>query len=221
MPGSTRVKRASTILPARTGRGKDLGIKTLSFRATFGEWRLNNPEPVKVIPQKGRDTDDRINIDTGWNINVEKQVFQETSFHKNASGQKAVPLLDYIDGIVKNAVLVDNCISNKKDGFQLSIILCMSMLMMEQKQILIRMLVEQMDDYIGNNLVRRSYKLNNAEVASNASKSFTGTSSIGNHTLNISDLFNDVKRIDKNFNPKNDFLLRLCFLQSARLHDIL
>lgn len=82
--------------------------KSPFFRAWFGDWRANEKTPIVTADTQGTTRNiPHTNIDTGWNINISSKVFNETKTHKAKSAQKAIPFLEYLDSIVKNAVLLN------------------------------------------------------------------------------------------------------------------
>ncbi len=64
---------------------REIGTKSPFFRNWFGDWRSQDTSPVSVVKTKSATKGDKKNLDTGWKINVGKQVFRETTFHKSDS----------------------------------------------------------------------------------------------------------------------------------------
>ncbi len=87
---------------------KEMGVKSPFFRAWFGDWRANDKTIVHVATKKGAERGVTRNTDTGWDIQVSGKVFTETRVHTHNQNLAARPYLEYINGIVENAVLLDS-----------------------------------------------------------------------------------------------------------------
>ncbi len=87
---------------------QQLGIKSPFFRAWFGDWRANDTTPIEIADKAGSTREPHHNNDTGWEIRVSRQVFNETMAHNAEKNTSARPYLPYIDDIIKKAVLLDS-----------------------------------------------------------------------------------------------------------------
>ena len=91
----------------------ELGTKSPFFRAWFGDRRAYDTTPIRLVDSKGYSKGEQIvNDDTGWDINVNRQVSKETNHHSGSNEITAVKYLPYIDDITKKAVLFDTQVSN-------------------------------------------------------------------------------------------------------------
>ena len=68
---------------------KEMGVKSPFFRAWFGDWRENDQTEVRVASQKGDTRGIQKNTDTGWDIQVSAQVFNETKAHNSLTNREA------------------------------------------------------------------------------------------------------------------------------------
>ena len=182
---------------------QEIGVKSPFFRNWFGDWRAKDTTPVAIVTQKSSTKGDKINADTGWKINVGKQIFRETSFHKSAVSQKAVSHLDYLDGIVESAVLLDSYVSDKDNKFSTMFHSMYAVVNNGTNEAVIKLTVEQFDDFDGSGRSRRAYKLTNVEEAPAQSialqATLTGSTSSG---YTVADMFAIVNKKDSTFNPK-------------------
>ena len=188
----------------------EMGNKSPFFRAWFGDWRENDTTPLKIADQKGSDRGITKNIDTGWDINVSGKVFSESN-HKAPNNQRALPYLDYINSIVENAVLLDSyTIPEEKTKSNQSAMMhsLYAIADMGNGRELLKLYVEEINDVNQDGTIKRAYQLQNIQKAAPASVRVQGTplSSLTNtgtaYINNISQLFAAVKRLDKNFQPR-------------------
>ena len=190
---------------------KEMGNKSPFFRAWFGDWRVSDQQPVQTADIRGNSRGTQKNEDTGWDIQVSGQVFNETKTHKSVASKEARPYLPYINDIVKKAVLLDTW------GFDQSKIKSENSLLMHSLYAVadigngpevLKLYVEEMNDPSRADTSKRAYQLQNIEKAFNASVRVQGNapSSLTNtknaiHT--VADLFAYVKQMDNSFKPKN------------------
>ena len=189
----------------------EMGNKSPFFRAWFGDWRENDTTPLKIADQKGSSRGVTKNIDTGWDINVSGKLFNETKSHASKSAVSALPYLDYINSIVENAVLLDSyTIPEKKTKSNQSAMMhsLYAIADMGNGRELLKLYVEEINDVNQDGTIKRAYQLQNIQKAAPASVRVQGTplSSLTNtgtaYINNISQLFAAVKRLDKNFQPR-------------------
>lgn len=187
---------------------KEMGKKSPFFRAWFGDWRVNDQTPIQIANQRGDARGVQHNDDTGWDIQVSRQVFNETQTHKSFASREARPYLQYINDIVKKAVLLDS-VGQGKIKSENSLLMHSMYAVADTGNGLevLKLYVEEMNDPNTDSSRKRSYQLQNMEKAFAASVRVQGgaPSSITN-TANairtVADLFAAVKRMDGNFDPK-------------------
>lgn len=92
---------------------RDIKEKSPFFRAWFGDWRQYDTTPIVIADKKGNIRGSIINNDTGWSIQVSRKVFNETESHKGRINASAMSYLDYVNDIVKKAVLLDTFAMDK------------------------------------------------------------------------------------------------------------
>ena len=185
----------------------EMGNKSPFFRAWFGDWRENDTTPLKIADQKGSSRGVTKNIDTGWDINVSGKVFSESN-HKALNNQRALPYLDYINSIVENAVLLDSYTiptGTTKSNQSAMMHSLYAIADMGNGRELLKLYVEEINDVNQDGTIKRAYQLQNIEnkqlkvrSSGQALSSINATAYINN----ISQLFAAVKRLDKNFQPR-------------------
>ncbi|MBR2743409.1 MAG: ParB N-terminal domain-containing protein [Clostridia bacterium] len=189
---------------------KDMGanyIKSPFFRAWFGDWRVNDKTPVVVADKKGDVRGANKNDDTGWDINVSRQVFNETNTHNNTISKKARPYLSYINDIVKKAILLDTYTIPKEERKSPNSLLMHSFYAVADignGSEIVKLYVEEMNDVNQDITAKRAYKLLNIEISSSKVEGSQKNVSPINRTADIktvADLFNAVKSRDKSFKP--------------------
>ena len=189
----------------------EMGNKSPFFRAWFGDWRENDTTPLKIADQKGSDRGITKIIDTGWDINVSGKLFNETKSHASKSAVSALPYLDYINSIVENAVLLDSSTiptGATKSNQSAMMHSLYAIADMGNGRELLKLYVEEINDVNQDGTIKRAYQLQNIQKAAPASVRVQGTplSSLTNtgtaYINNISQLFAAVKRLDKNFQPR-------------------
>lgn len=189
---------------------ENLGEKSPYYRAVNGEWRLHDDTPITVATKQDAARGLQKNNDTGWNINVSSKVFGESG-HNSASTRNARPYLQYINDIVRNAVLVDTV---PMGGRTKSI---NSLVMHEMYAIadngngkdVLKLVVEEMYEPSSESTNKRAYKLTNIEKQPASVRGSQNTSAnritlpTAIHT--VADLFkyvNDYKYLE-NLNKRN------------------
>lgn len=186
---------------------QEMGVKSPFFRAWFGDWRANDKTPIQIADQKGDTRGVVKNQDTGWDIQVSGQVFNETKTHKSVASREARPYLSYINDIVDKAILLDSVGQGKvKSENSLLMHSLYAIADIGNGPEVLKLYVEEMNDPNSAGTRKRSYQLQNIEKAFAASVRVQGgaPSSLTNtantiHT--VSNLFAAVKRMDANFNP--------------------
>lgn len=185
---------------------KELGTKSPFFRAWFGDWRANDTQKVSVAKAKGDKRGIQHNIDTGWDINVSRKIFNETLSHNGIANITARDYLPYITDIIEKAVLFDTVVSNK-DNQSLFMHSFYSIADIGNGPELLKLYVEELNDVNSEDDIRRAYQLQNIEkkqfaVTGSTKNSFSRISQTAN-IVTVSDLHALVKQYDKNFNPKS------------------
>ncbi len=97
----------------------ELGTKSPFFRAWFGDWRAYDQELITPVTKSGAARGSAVNKDTGWNINISRQIHKETTHQSSTSVKNAVKYLPYIDEITQKAVLFDTVMSDKDNELSL------------------------------------------------------------------------------------------------------
>ena len=198
-----------TVEPLARQYWNEMGTKSPFFRAWFGDWRQNDDSPVSVAKTAGSARGVISNDDTGWDINISGQVFNETNAHQASGNRGAVPYLPYIEDIVKKAILLDtNGMRRGKAKSQNSLLMHSLYAVADTGNgpEVLKLYVEEMNTPGSDRTAKRAYQLQNIEKAFAASVRVQGIalSSITNTTNAIStvaDLFDAVKRYDPKFQP--------------------
>lgn len=188
----------------------EMGEKSPFFRAWFGDWRANDTSEVAVADKKGAVRGTTKNLDTGWDIQISGKVFNETKSHSSSHAKEAFPYLDYINSIVENAVLLDSYTvpSGKAKSSNSAMMHSLYAIAdMGNGRELVKLYVEELNDVNSDGTIKRAYQLQNitkapaasVRVQNNILSSLTNTASADTYT--VSQLFNIVKSLDKNFKP--------------------
>lgn len=193
---------------------KQLGVKSPFFRAWFGDWRAYDTTPIAIADVKGKARGKTINLDTKWEINISRILFNESKSHNSIRNKTALPYLDYINDIVQKAVLLDtSTIKNKKSENSLFMHSFYSIADIGNGPELLKLYVEEMNDVNTEETSKRAYQLQNIEkqqvVVTGSQNNSVSRSNQPTVISTISDLFALVKQKDKDFqpNPVNKALL--------------
>lgn len=187
---------------------REMGTKSPFFRAWFGDWRANDNTQVRVANEKGNVRGVVKNKDTGWDIQISGKVFNETTRHASTKAIKAVKALEYINSIAENSVLLDTyTIASEKAKSENSALMhsLYAIADMGNGKELIKLYVEELNNVNSDGTIKRAYQLQNIKNVL-----LTGTKVNQNdltpltqqNTYSVSQLFEVVKRFDKNFQPK-------------------
>ncbi len=188
---------------------KEMGVKSPFFRAWFGDWRAHNQSVVHIADEKDDSKGVQRNEDTGWDINVSRQVFTESVSHTATSNRAGAKLLPYINSIVKNAILLDSVITDAEKGSTSVMMHSFYGVVRDGSDaVAAKLFVQEMRDPTSDGTIKRSYQLKGYEIVKNAAQVTAkenesparisdGVSSI----RTVSDLFAAVKLFDKNFYP--------------------
>lgn len=185
---------------------KTMGEKSPFFRAWFGDWRVNDQTAVQVATQKGSTRGLQHNTDTKWDIGISRMVFNETTAHRGKFNTSAVPYLDYINDIIKNAVLLDTyTIGKTKSPNSLLMHNFYALANIHGYPELLKLYVEEMYNPSGTATLKRAYQLQNIEsqqleVTGSTNNRLAVSSTADIYT--VADLFQTVKQRDKKFSPK-------------------
>ena len=185
---------------------KEIGIKSPFFRAWFGDWRAYDITKISVVKNKSATRAPHKNIDTGWDINVSARVYRETNAHASKKSQAARVYLDYLDEIIKNAVLLDTIvISPEKSENSLFMHSLYAVADIGNGPELLKLYVEEMNNPNSTETSKRAYMLQNIEKQQlHVTGSHTSASPIITTAVvkTISDLHSIVKMYDTKFIPK-------------------
>ncbi len=190
----------------------EMGAKSPFLRAWFGDWRARDNTKVSIANVKGNERGKVKNTDTGWEIQVSSKVFNETKSHNSTRATGAITYLDYINDIVKKAVLLDSYIIPEGKTKSVNSAMMHSLYAiadMGNGNELIKLYVEEQNDINNDGTIKRAYQLQNivkapaasVRVQNNIPSSLTSTASTDTYT--VSQLFDLVKSYDKNFKPGN------------------
>lgn len=186
---------------------REMGTKSPFFRAWFGDWRANDNTQVRVANEKGNARGIVKNKDTGWDIQISGKVFSESK-HAGIKNQTALPYLDYINSIAENSVLLDTyTIASEKAKSENSALMhsLYAIADMGNGKEVVKLFVEELNDVNSDGTIKRAYQLQNITSQQLKSSEFRkNLSSIipTADTYSVSQLFEIVKRFDKNFQPK-------------------
>ena len=145
---------------------KEIGAKSPFFRAWFGDWRAYDTTEVQTANIPGKERGAVANEDTGWEIQISRKVFNETRNHKQGANVKARPYLEYINDIVKKAVLLDSVgmeIGKTKSENSLMMHSLYAVADIGDGPNLLKLYIEEMNDVNSENTGKRSYQLQNIE----------------------------------------------------------
>ena len=190
---------------------KEMGVKSPFFRAWFGDWRENDQTEVRVASQKGDTRGIQKNTDTGWDIQVSAQVFNETKAHNSLTNREARPYLPYINDIVNKAVLLESYGLERGKQKSPNSLLMHSLYAVSDignGPEVLKLYVEEMNNPGRVETAKRAYQLRNIEKAFNASvrvqgKSLSSLTNASNAIRTVADLFAAVKRMDADFQPNS------------------
>lgn len=204
---------------------QELGTKSPFFKAWFGDWRAYDTNTTNII----RDIKDDsirgsvINSDTGWEIIISKKIHKETTHHSSASVKGATKYLPYIKSITKNAIMFDTSISDKNNPLSVMYHTFYAYTEMMGYPAVLKLRIEELADEKTGNAIRRDYILQEIkEEPISESKRFSKAhqSETDSSIISISDLYEIVKTLDKDFNgnpvdksrlnsdgtPKNEYI---------------
>lgn len=185
----------------------EMGEKSPFFRAWFGDWRANDASEVAVADKKGAVRGATKNLDTGWDIQISGKVFNETKSHNQNYNVKARPYLDYINSIVENAVLLDSYTvpSGKAKSSNSAMMHSLYAIAdMGNGRELVKLYVEELNDVNSDGTIKRAYQLQNItkqQLNDRVQANTLAPSASTADTYTVSQLFELVKSLDKNFKP--------------------
>ncbi len=180
----------------------ELGAKSPFFRAWFGDWREGDITPVAVADKKGKTSSTAHNADTGWEINIPGKAKNETTRHKSNKAKFALPYLDYLEDIAKNAVLLES-FGSDKGGDSLLMHSFYAVADIGNGTEVLKLYVEELNNVNSDNTTKRTYMLQNITKQSGSPGSQNNSVSRVTPTAikTVADLFAFVKQNDKNFTP--------------------
>lgn len=190
---------------------EELGRKSPFYRAEHGDWRENDTTPVHIVTERGSKRGITKNNDTGWDIQVSGKVFNETKAHSSGSVKRAIPYMEYINSIARNAILLDSYtipMSKAKSSNSAMMHNFYALADAGDGVKLLKLYVEEINDVSKDGTIKRAYQLQNIIKAPAASVRVQGeslsslTNTANADTYTVADLFRFVKQNDKNFNPK-------------------
>ena len=185
----------------------ELGVKSPFYRARFGDWRINDATPVKVVTPliAPMPRGNFVNEDTGWTIQVSSKIERETKAHALRDG--AYDLLGSIEGIVANSVLLDTWTDAKNKTASRAFIHSFYCAIQEDnaKVGIYKLFVDEL--YMKSSkdgTIRRAYQLKKVKLTGICGLSALNAAPTVPVSINftISDIFRLVKENDSAFNPK-------------------
>ena len=200
---------------------KELGTKSPFFRAWFGDWRAYDNDlaiatPIGSKAELNKKNRTITNKDTNWNIQVTKDVFDDTLHYASKEKTYLERLLTNIDSVITNAILLDTTVSEKstsnKKGSTHFMHYMYSLVEYNGNPFLAKIAVEE----YGNDSNHRAYNVERIKMSalsraqySQMKSAYRGKFASNADGISIADLFSLVKQYDKKFNPKTvnkDFL---------------
>lgn len=196
---------------------QEIGVKSPYFRAWFGDWRAEDTRPTRVISVP--ETSGEIyrgsvkNADTGWEIAISAFGIKNTISHAGKD-KLSVKAMQAIKPILENAVLFDSEVHEfHGKGTEAT-----DNIAMEQKLYtfvrqngtmhVAKITVDEIYEPVGDTIKRfhnlRDIKIS-PEFRNSLGNDLTLRSTVwpeSGDVLSISDLFDAVKRFDKEFHPK-------------------
>ncbi len=192
---------------------KELGTKSPFFRAWFGEWRahdrFNYVDVLKMERREGKNPRGTyINKDTGWNINSSSVGYDETISH-SGKDKKSIIAMQNINKIIENAILLDTEVSEygrgKKSVYTAFMHKFYAPISIDGKTYIAKMAVDESHAPGQNDTNKKFYHVRAIEIETASSvgigKSHTPIIEDTVSAVSISDLYNFVKSVDKDFSP--------------------
>lgn len=194
---------------------KELGVKSPFFRSWFGDWRahqkLTPVYPVKIPQGVKINYDTRIikNMDTNYNIRVEKDTIEDSIHYAGKDKLYLERLLSNIDTVLQNAILLDTAVSEKdaknKKGSTQFMHYFYSIVEFNGNPFLAKIAVEEY-----NNGARRAYNLQRIKMSALSRAEYNQIKSAyldvfasSADAVSVADLHSFVKLYDKKFKPKD------------------
>ncbi len=191
----------------------EMGVKSPFFRAWFGDWRAYDNRKITISDvshsvsyKAGKAT----NKDTGRLMSWGSDFIRETVKHQR-SGGIASSIVGNVESIVENAVLLDSVVSTLSSKTKMPGTAFMhsfySMVNDGNVLALVKLYAEEAVSLKTGEPFTRAYDLKDiAIVATSANGVHPKSGSLTDANIatvnTVADLFADVKRRDKNFNPK-------------------
>ena len=200
---------------------KELGVKSPFFRAWFGDWRQyersNFVNILKMEHREGKNPRGQYkNSDTGWVINSSSVGYDETISH-SGKDKKSILAMQNIDKIIENAVLLDTEVSEygrgKKSVYTAFMHKFYALIDIDGEKYIAKMAVDESHAPGQNDTNKKFYHVRAIEIETASSvgigKSHTPIMENTVSTVSIADLFEIVKRNDKEFTPNsvNEYML--------------
>lgn len=194
---------------------KELGVKSPFFRLWLGDWRQyersNLVNILKMEHRGGKNPRGQYkNNDTGWVINSSSVGYDETISH-SGKDKKSIIAMQNIDKIIENAILLDTEVSEygrgKKSIYTAFMHKFYSLINIDDKTYIAKMSVDESHAPGQNDTNKKFYHVRAIEIETASSvgigESHTPIIEDTVSTVSIADLFEIVKRNDKEFNPKS------------------
>lgn len=194
-----------TMTPWAEQLHRELGERSPFFRAWFGDWRAHDTTPVEAVTEKGDTRGTVANKDTGWEVNVSKQIFKETMHHSSGSTQNAVKYLPYIRDITEKAVLLGSESSGKDNPLSVMYHNLYAYTEAEGYPAVLKLTVEELVDEKSTEPIRRDYILHEIKEEPMTERNRLSTpnhSDKGSSINSIADLFAFVNGNDETFDAK-------------------
>ncbi len=193
---------------------KELGVKSLFFRAWFGDWRAYDHSPVNIVEVDNSakiSSGNAINADMGRKFSWSKDVAVESALHapKAYKGDMLI-IASNLPHIVEKSILLDTVVSNNTSNKKLNGTSWMHSLYavvnLNGKNIVIKLFAEEAYSQKQNQSFTRAYSLKYIQKVAefdNGVHSNKGglTDSPSATTYSIADLYDFVKTYDKKFTP--------------------
>lgn len=192
---------------------QELGTKSPFFRAWFGDWRANDTKRVKTVSVPTIDIKEaalqygnyHVN-DTGWDVYAGRTLKGDTMHH--SGGERVnVKSLNTIKSILEHAVLLDTVASQNNTKKKAENTAFMHKLYTpityDGKRYLAVTTVEEYYDASQQRVAKRAYNLKSIKIESADGRLenniSTSPMSDADSTISVSQLYDLVKRLDKDF----------------------
>ena len=192
---------------------KEIGTKSPFFRAWFGDWREHDNSQISIVvahkTEGGNPRGTFKNNDTGWEINSSRIGMDEIISH-SGKDKLSIMAMRHIDEIIQNAVLLDTEVSEygrgKKSIYTAFMHKFYCPVIVSEKTCIAKLMVEEGYQPGSGDTKKKFYHVRAIKIEPNPSVGIginhTPIMEASSSKIRIADLFETVKRIDTDFEPK-------------------